>query len=295
MSPEQKYRGRFAPSPTGPLHLGSMVAAVGSYLDARHASGEWLVRIEDLDPPREVPGASADILHSLELYGFEWDGDILYQSSRLEAYREVTNDLLSRQLAYPCSCSRKEIAAIATPGVDGPVYPGSCRKGHDPMRKSQALRLKTDSTPITYNDRLASQVTQQLDCDIGDFVIRRRDGLPSYQLAVVVDDIYQEITHIVRGRDLLLSTPRQIYLQQLLDGAACIYAHLPLVLDSSEEKLSCQNMAPGVPQDDPIPTLLYALGFLQQPLPEERPSSVAELWQWAIPRWDIELIATHKT
>jgi glutamyl-Q tRNA(Asp) synthetase len=267
-----------------------MVAAVGSYLDARHADGEWLVRIEDLDPPREVPGAAADMLHTLEQYGFEWDGEVLYQSSRLEVYRDIANDLLSRQLAYPCSCSRKEIAEVAAPGIDGPVYPGSCRNGHDPNSDSRALRLKTDSTPITYNDRLTGQMTHHLDSDIGDFVIRRRDGLTSYQLAVVVDDIYQGITDVVRGSDLLLSTTRQIYLQQLLNGATCRYAHLPLVVDSNGEKLSCQNMAPAVTQDNPIPTLLSVLEFLKQPTPEETPSSVAELWQWAIPRWDIRRI-----
>jgi glutamyl-Q tRNA(Asp) synthetase len=271
-----------------------MVAAVGSYLDARHVGGEWLVRIEDIDPPREVPGAAADMLHTLEQYGFEWDGEVLYQSSRLKAYQEVANDLLSRRLAYPCGCSRKEITEVAAPGVDGPVYPGTCRNGHDPKSDSQALRLKTDSTPITYNDRLKGRMTQQLDRDIGDFIIRRRDGLTSYQLAVVVDDIYQGITDIVRGSDLLLSTPRQIYLQQLLGEATWRYAHLPLVIDSKGEKLSCQNMAPAVPRDDPVPTMLSVLEFLQQPLPEEPPSSVAELWQWAIPRWDIGRIATHK-
>ncbi len=295
MSSKLKYRGRFAPSPTGPLHFGSLVAALGSYLDARHVHGEWLLRIEDLDPPRELPGATKEIIHTLERYGFEWDGEILYQSNRLDAYQDTANDLLSRQLAYPCSCSRKEIATQASQGVDGPVYPGTCRNGSDPTSDSQTLRLRTDPTPISYEDRLTGRLTQQLDRDIGDFVIRRRDGLTSYQLAVVVDDIYQGITDIVRGRDLLLSTPRQIYLQHLLGANKCRYAHLPLVVDSRGEKLSCQNKAQPITHDDPIPTLLSALQFLQQPIPDERPSSVTEVWQWAIPRWDIERIAVDQS
>ncbi len=272
-----------------------MVAAVGSYLDARHADGEWLVRIEDLDPPREVTGAAADMLRTLELYGFEWDGEILYQSSRLKSYREIADDLLSRSLAYRCSCSRKEIAKVASMGVEGAVYPGFCRTGHDPERNGQALRLKTDSTPIKCSDRVEGQVTQQLDRDVGDFLIQRGDGLTAYQLAVVVDDIYQNITHIVRGADLLLSTPRQIYIQQLLNGPACVYAHLPLVIDSTGKKLSCQGKAPSVPKNSPIPTLLSVLKFLRQPLPKEQPNTLSELWRWAISNWNIERITIHKT
>jgi glutamyl-Q tRNA(Asp) synthetase len=280
------YRGRFAPSPTGPLHFGSLVAAMGSYLDARTQNGQWLVRIEDIDPPREKKGAADDILRTLEAFGLEWDGEILRQSGRLEIYRDAANELLQRGLAYPCTCSRKEIAADALPGVEGLVYPGYCRTGHHPDRSSSALRVITDSETISFTDRFTGILSQNLEAEVGDFIVRRSDGLAAYQLAVIMDDAFQGITHVVRGADLLLSTPRQIYLQRLFDLSTPLYAHLPLVLDESGKKLSKQSHAQAVERSDPLSALTAAYRFLGQSVPEEPPANVTEFWQWARAHWD---------
>jgi glutamyl-Q tRNA(Asp) synthetase len=289
------YRGRFAPSPTGPLHFGSLVAAMGSYLDARTRSGQWLVRIEDIDPPREKKGAADDILRTLEAFGLEWDGTVVRQSSRLEIYRDAAHDLLQRGLAYPCTCSRKEIAEDALPGVEGLVYPGRCRTGHQPDRNSSALRVRTEPEILSFNDRVSGTLTQNLESEVGDFIIRRSDGLAAYQLAVVIDDAFQGITHVVRGADLLLSTPRQIYLQRLLQLSSPLYAHLPLVLDESGKKLSKQSRAQAVEPANPLPALLAALSFLGQPLPQEPPSNVVEFWQWATANWNNRTIPASET
>ncbi len=286
MNDAYTYRGRFAPSPTGPLHFGSLVAAMGSFLDARSQGGQWLVRIEDIDPPREKKGAADGILRTLEAFGLEWDGAVLRQSSRLEAYVDAARDLLTRDLAYPCSCSRKEIADSGIVGIEGPVYPGHCRDGGNTDGGNSALRVITDGAAIFFSDRIAGTLTQKLDTDIGDFVIRRRDGLTAYQLAVVVDDAFQGITHVVRGADLLLSTPRQIYLQRLLGLSEPNYAHLPVVLDENGEKLSKQSRAQPVENHNPLPALLEAYVFLGQSAPEEQPSGVEEFWQWATTQWD---------
>jgi glutamyl-Q tRNA(Asp) synthetase len=293
MSSPSIYRGRFAPSPTGPLHFGSLVAAVGSYLDARSQGGEWLIRIEDLDPPREKPGAAADILRTLEAFGFEWDGEVLYQSHRTDRYRVVLEDLVARRQAYPCSCSRKEIADSAVAGIEGPVYPGTCRAGADPDRPATALRVRTDEAPIAFQDRIRGALSQRLASEIGDFVVRRADGLTAYQLAVVIDDADQGITQVVRGADLLLSTPRQIHLQRLLGLREPRYAHLPLVLDREGKKLSKQSRSRPVDPIDPLPALQAALRFLDQPLPEQSPAGLEELWRWAIERWDIGRVPPH--
>jgi glutamyl-Q tRNA(Asp) synthetase len=204
----------------------------------------------------------------------------------LDIYRDAAHDLLQRGLAYPCTCSRKEVAEDALPGVEGPVYPGHCRAGHNPDRDSSALRVKTAPEVLSFTDRFSGAFSQELEKEVGDFIIRRSDGLAAYQLAVVVDDAFQGISHVVRGADLLLSTPRQLYLQRLLTLPSPLYAHLPLVLDGNGKKLSKQSHAQAVERVNPLPALIAAFSFLGQPAPIEQPSSVAEFWQWALVHWD---------
>lgn len=275
--------GRFAPSPTGPLHFGSLLAAVASYLDARQAAGKWLIRIEDIDPPREMAGADARILTTLERYGFEWDDDVSYQSRRMEHHRQLARALVDRRLAYSCGCSRKDLAD-APRGPLGTIYPGTCRRGT--AAKDSALRVRTTPASIRFTDRLQGEQSQQLEAESGDFVILRRDGLIAYQLAVVVDDAEQGITDIVRGIDLLASTPRQIYLQGLLGLPTPRYAHIPIAEHDDGSKLSKLTGAAALPDDSATPLLYKALSALRQQPPEElRSASVATIWQWAIPNW----------
>lgn len=281
-----KYRGRFAPSPTGPLHFGSLVAAVGSYLDARKAGGEWLVRMEDLDPPRVARGAADDILRTLEAFGLYWDGEVIYQSRRGEAYRAALEQLRHLDVLYPCNCSRREIADSAVAAPAGLVYPGHCRDGMRRGRAEHALRVRTDNAPIRFQDRLQGEYGQRLASEVGDFVLLRADGLHAYQLAVVVDDAEQGVTDIVRGADILDSTPRQIYLQRLLGLNTPSYLHLPVAVNERGEKLSKQTLAPALCPEDPLPLLLKALSFLgQDPPPELRAADLAEFWGWAIDHW----------
>ncbi|MDH5191994.1 MAG: tRNA glutamyl-Q(34) synthetase GluQRS, partial [Gammaproteobacteria bacterium] len=192
------YRGRFAPSPTGPLHFGSLVAAVGSYLEAKANNGIWLVRMEDIDPPREIPGAADDILKTLEQFGFEWDEEVLFQSSRLDAYEQAFNILKENEFIYPCSCSRKEIAITGKPGLEGTIYSGKCRNKKNIFSDEFAVRVKTGNNKVSFADALQGNKSCNLKNNIGDFIVRRRDGLFAYQLAVVIDDAEQKITHIVR-------------------------------------------------------------------------------------------------
>ncbi|MEN8174615.1 MAG: tRNA glutamyl-Q(34) synthetase GluQRS [Pseudomonadota bacterium] len=280
-----RYRGRFAPSPSGPLHFGSLVAAVASYLDARHHEGEWLVRMEDLDRSREKPGAADAILRQLEVFGLHWDGSIIRQSTRDEAYAAAFEQLQGTGLSYACACTRSEIRRIALRGVEGPVYPGTCRGGHTTDREGRGIRLRTDDAGISFRDRIQGVVKQHLESDIGDFIVRRAEGYYAYQLAVVVDDAWQEITHVVRGADLLVSTPRQVYLQQLLELPIPVHAHVPLVLDGQGRKLSKSDAAHPVTADNPLETLDAAMRFLGQPAPEA--GSVREFWELAIPAWDL--------
>ncbi|MDR0777292.1 MAG: tRNA glutamyl-Q(34) synthetase GluQRS [Azonexus sp.] len=283
------YRGRFAPSPTGPLHFGSLVAAVGSYLDARCQGGEWLLRMEDVDTPRNVPGAADDILRTLEAFGFEWDGPVLWQSQRLDAYAAALEHLRQAGLAYPCVCSRKEITDSAMrPAVDGgPAYPGICRAGLPSGRAARAWRLRVTDEETAFVDRLQGRQAQCLESDVGDFVLRRADGLFAYQLAVVVDDTWQGVTDIVRGADLLASTPRQIWLQRCLGYPQLRYAHLPVAANAAGEKLSKQTRAPALDSNRAAAELLRALRFLGQPAPAELASSrPAEVWTWARQHWD---------
>ncbi|WP_456376600.1 tRNA glutamyl-Q(34) synthetase GluQRS [Thiolapillus sp.] len=281
------YQGRFAPSPTGSLHFGSLVAAVASYADALRHQGSWLVRMEDVDESRTVKGSADEILHTLEALGFEWDQPVLLQSHRKSRYQEILQWLQQEKHAYACSCSRRQIAQQARIGLEGPVYPGNCRQitANEPAGK--ALRLRTNREKICFEDRIQRRHCQILERDIGDFIIYRSDGYTAYQLAVVIDDADQGITQIVRGADLLLSTPRQIYLQRLLGFPQPEYAHVPLVTDAQGRKLSKQDQARSVSADKPLPALRSAWEFLQQPPAPEEPGNVLEFWQWAASAWDI--------
>jgi glutamyl-Q tRNA(Asp) synthetase len=282
------YRGRFAPSPTGPLHFGSLVAAVGSYLEARKHGGQWLVRMEDLDPPREMPGAADSILKTLEAYGFEWDGPVLYQSARHDAYEAALERLRRDSLLYPCSCTRKEIADSALRGIEGPVYPGTCRNGPH-GKPARAWRVRTGMSETAFDDALQGYQAQVLERDIGDFVLKRADGLYAYQLAVVVDDADQGVTHVVRGADLLDSTPRQIWLQHLLGLPTPAYTHLPIAANAAGEKLSKQTLANPLDLAQPTNALWQALAFLgQRPAEELAAAGLAELWKWSMIQWNIQ-------
>ncbi|BCK87133.1 glutamyl-Q tRNA(Asp) synthetase [Sideroxyarcus emersonii] len=285
--PDSGYRGRFAPSPTGPLHFGSLVAAVGSFLDAKHHHGTWLVRMEDLDAPRCMPGVAEDILRTLDAFGLHSDEPILHQSQRTTAYAEALRKLQVGDAVYPCCCTRKEIADSALHGIDGPVYPGTCRKGIPAGREGRAWRVRTNDKPVEFDDALQGRISQRLESEVGDFVVKRADGLFAYQLAVVVDDAFQGITHIVRGADLLDSTPRQIHLQRLLELPRPRYMHLPVAVDKAGEKLSKQTLAAPVDESHPARTLLRVLDFLQQYPPESLATSdVRTILDWAIRYWN---------
>lgn len=291
MTVESRYRGRFAPSPTGPLHFGSLVAALGSYLDARSNGGTWLVRIDDIDPPREMPGATASILRSLESHGLTWDGEVVLQSTRIEAYQDALDQLRRAGVTYPCACTRKEIAdsqrrfGYAT-SAGSNVYPGTCRAGMAAGKSARAERVRVGNAVIGFDDLIQGPISQDLAVEVGDFVLRRADGLIAYQLAVVVDDAEQRISTIVRGADLLDSTPRQIHLQRLLEVSTPRYAHLPVVVNASGEKLSKQTHA--IPLDDhqAAANLARALRFLGLPS-NAGPAGVTELLEWAMRVWNL--------
>ncbi|ALG69470.1 tRNA glutamyl-Q(34) synthetase GluQRS [Beggiatoa leptomitoformis] len=282
------YRGRFAPSPTGYLHFGSLLTAVGSFLHARHHQGEWLVRIEDLDIPRNVQGASAAILDTLIQLGMYWDGEVWYQSQRLTHYQTALACLNTRQLTYPCICPRR----LTT----GMIYSGYCRTHPPASFLAHAIRLKTNTDIIRINDEIQGEIRQNLADSVGDFVLKRRDGIFAYQLAVVVDDAAQGITHIVRGVDLLDNTPRQCYLQTLLQYPTPYYAHLPLIVDTTGRKLSKQNHAPPINPTHPIPLLYQVLKLLgQQPPLFLYNSTLPTFWEWAIAHWDTRKIPPTQT
>ncbi|MDD5056271.1 MAG: tRNA glutamyl-Q(34) synthetase GluQRS [Sideroxydans sp.] len=327
MASSTEYRGRFAPSPTGPLHLGSLVAAVGSYLDAKHHHGTWLVRMEDLDTPRCLPGAAEDILRTLEAFELHSDEPVIYQSQRTAAYEVALRQLHASGAVYACSCTRKEIADSALLGIEGFVYPGTCRnakslphpsplpggegtiaarvpawrvrtdilpsvrpelvEGHSDQLKTGFDRLSPNGSGIEFDDELQGHITQHLESQIGDFVVKRADGLFAYQLAVVVDDAFQHITHVVRGADLLASTPRQIYMQRLLGLHTPHYMHLPVAVNKAGEKLSKQTLAAPVDVSRPVTTLLHVLEFLQQRPPAELgDGDIGDVLVWAILNWD---------
>lgn len=270
------YRGRFAPSPTGALHFGSLVAAMASYLDARAQDGTWLVRMEDLDPPREQPGAAEAILRGLQAFGFEWDEPVIYQSNRLEAYKAALDQLLSEGAAFWCGCSRRHLRG-------NPIYPGTCANGLPDGREPRSIRLNVTGK-ILFEDRWLGSQSQNLAKDVGAFIIRRADGLTAYQLAVVVDDAWQQISHVVRGSDLLDSTPRQIYLQQVLRLPTPSYAHFPIAVDAEGVKLSKQTFASPIDPAEPLPALKAASDFLGQP--PIGAGSVSAFWASAIDRWE---------
>jgi glutamyl-Q tRNA(Asp) synthetase len=287
MNEFQTYRGRFAPSPTGPLHFGSLVAALGSYLDARHHQGDWLVRMEDLDPPREMPGAVDSILRTLDAYGLHWDGSVEYQSRRSDWYDAALERLQQSGHLYPCACSRREIADHQTGNSSNPVYPGTCRNGLPAGKQARAWRVRVYEQTITCTDLLQGPLRQSLAQDVGDFVLRRADGLYAYQLAVVVDDAAQRINHVVRGADLLDSTPRQVHLQQLLGYPEPRYLHLPVAVTTGLEKLGKQTHAPALDAGRKEFTVQQALRFLNQPLPEQvAEMQLPELLDWAIAHWE---------
>ena len=292
----QMYIGRFAPSPTGPLHFGSLIAAVASYCEAKTHHGQWLVRMEDLDKPREAKGAASTILQQLEAFGFEWDGAVLYQSQRTSYYADALEILNNRHQTYPCTCTRKEIAdSTSHMGIDGLIYPGTCLKYAIKANVPVAWRIKTAAQIITFNDAIQGKICQNLKEDIGDFILKRADGLFAYQLAVVVDDAAQGITHVVRGADLLDSTPRQIYLQQLLNYSTPNYAHVPVACNDAGEKLSKQTLASPLDTSKTVINLIAAFNFLGQSVPSDLANEDKDaIWHWALRNWQLSKIAKAK-
>lgn len=283
--PASRYVGRFAPTPSGYLHFGSLVAAVASYLDARAVGGKWLVRMEDLDPPREMPGAQAAILETLERYGFEWDGPVEKQSERGNAYAAQVEQWLRSGLAYACTCSRKQLE-----GSNG-IYPGTCRDAQHDWHGDVAIRIRVPELEYRFSDRLQGEFHQHLGREVGDFVIRRRDGLFAYQLAVVLDDAWQGVTDIVRGADLLDNTPRQLYLQELLGIAAPRYLHVPLIIQPDGHKLGKSYRSPPLEADQASPLLVRALKTLgQNPPGELAQRTPREVLAWGIAHWDADVI-----
>lgn len=278
------YTGRFAPSPSGELHFGSLIAALGSYLQARANQGRWLVRIEDIDPPREVPGAAETILRQLEHYGLRWDGDVLWQSQRHDAYRERLAWLKAQGLSYYCTCSRARIQGV------GGIYDGHCRDLHAGPEQA-ALRLRQTRPVLSFHDRLRGEIACDEKLAREDFIIHRRDGLFAYNLAVVVDDHFQGVTEIVRGADLIAPTVRQISLYHHFGWQPPHYIHLPLALNSDGNKLSKQNHAPALSSGDPRPEIVRALQFLHQQITDEwRDLSLDELLEHAVACWALSAV-----
>lgn len=282
-----RYVGRFAPSPTGPLHAGSLVAAMASYLDAKAHAGTWLVRIEDVDEARSVPGMDRHILHTLQQFGMQWDGEVVWQSARTALYQKAFDALSAH--CYPCGCTRREIAdsrlGVASDGAA--VYPGTCRAGLAPGRVARAFRVRVPDVndEITFVDAMLGHCHQHLASEVGDFVLKRADGFWAYQLAVVVDDAEQNVTHVVRGADLLDSTGRQIYLQHLLGLPTPVYLHVPVVVNASGEKLSKQTGARELDGNNPLAALREAARFLGLHLPQV--DNVDGFWAAAIPAWQV--------
>lgn len=285
--------GRFAPSPTGPLHFGTLLAALGSYLLAKYSGGSWLLRIEDLDPPRVVAEAAEDIIRLLEQLGFEWDGAILYQSQRYERYRQILEQLRNQGQVFDCCCTRREILASAPHlGEDAPVYPGTCRHGIRGDRVARSVRLRVADESIDFLDGIFGAQQQNLETEVGDFVLHRADGLFAYQLAVVVDDIDSGVTQVVRGADLLSSTPRQIYLYNCLNATVPEYFHLPLAIADNGKKLSKRHGEIGlVTRENGVILLWRALEFLGQSPPEELlHQSAGEILLWGVEHFQPALV-----
>jgi glutamyl-Q tRNA(Asp) synthetase len=288
------YRGRFAPTPSGPLHFGSLVAAVGSYLEAKVNDGEWRLRIDDLDPPRVAPGAVDAILRCLAALGFEWDGAVVFQSRRWPAYHAALHRLLRLGALYPCACSRKEIAESGLAGIDGPIYPGTCRRGLPPGRPARALRLRVADGSVTFDDGQLGPQHRELAREAGDFIVYRAGGAVAFHLASAIDESEMGITHVVRGADLLESSARQIHMLSLLDLPIPRYTHLPVAVDGNGEKLSKQTRAAPVDTARPVPVLCAVLRFLAQDVPsglDREP--LTQLWRHAIDHWDLQRVGTR--
>ena len=289
--------GRFAPSPSGPLHFGSLLAAVASFMQAKHQGGKWLVRIEDIDPPREVVGASDTILKQLECHGLHWDDSVIFQSTQVQHYFEILDRLRHKSLIYNCDCTRQRLNTL------GGIYDNHCRN-LNLLDKNTAIRLSVDNSlkliscdddRLNFLDQIMGDYSQSLNMEVGDFVLRRRDGLISYQLAVVIDDHQQGITEIVRGADLIDSTPRQILLQKILGYKTPTYAHIPLAINSLGQKLSKQHHAKELPQNNEQEQVWLALSWLDQTPPLElRKSPVSEIIDWGITHWDIAKIPNSR-
>lgn len=277
--------GRFAPSPTGLLHFGSLLGALASFLEARAQGGRWLVRIEDIDPPREMQGAASAILRSLGAHGLHWDGEVLYQSRRADRYRDAIEYLLNEGKAFYCTCSRTELAG------SGGIYPGHCRLRREPPDKPCAIRLRVDDTDVVFQDAVQGEIRQNLAREVGDFVIFRKEKQPAYQLAVVVDDAAQGITQVVRGSDLLDSTARQVFLQRQLGLSTPQYAHIPVIANRAGHKLSKQTYALALDETDAIANLLAALDFLgQEAPPAARRHTPDAILQWAAQHWRLDRV-----
>ncbi len=287
---ESKNIGRFAPSPTGPLHFGSLIATTASYLNVKtKQDGKWLLRIEDVDSQRTQKGATKSIINTLEAYGFEWDDEIIYQSQRSEIYKDALNSI--DEFIYPCSCTRKSLKAST--GSYSYIYPGLCRDGITITgAENHSIRVKTNQNPFGFTDQCqANYFCQNINKEVGDFILKRTDGLWAYQLAVVVDDALQGITEIVRGADLFDNTPRQIYLQCMLGYETPEYLHFPVVVDGVGKKLSKQNLSPEVSTDQKRDVLLSTLAFLGQKPPKvDEFSSLDDLWAWAFANWNAKNI-----
>ncbi len=293
---------RFAPSPTGPLHMGSLVTATGSYVMAKRAGGRWLLRIEDLDTPRVIPGMTDDILKTLELLGFHWDGEVIYQSRRNRAYQDAINKLRAKGLAYPCGCSRAEIAQIASAphgNNEGLIYPGTCCDGLTAGKMARAYRVRVDDSLIEFDDGIMGRCTQKLTTSCGDFVVQRADGPFAYHLAAVVDDAESGVNQVVRGSDLLSSTPRQIYLQKLLGYQTPSYFHLPLVTNADGTKLSKRENAISLACGRELTQyggllLFSSLRFLGQSPPSFLKNAPChEILAWAVSSFEPALIPTE--
>ena len=286
---QSHYIGRFAPTPSGFLHFGSLVAALASWLDARGVGGRWLLRMEDIDPPREAPGAQAAILKTLESYGLEWDGEVVYQHDRHDAYAEVIERLFRQGLAYACTCSRKQLE-----GYSG-IYPGLCRNLCH-ARDDAAIRIRVPELTYRFTDRVQGDFEQHLGRDVGDFVIQRRDGLYAYQLAVVLDDAWQGVTDVVRGADLLDNTPRQLYLQELLGLAQPRYLHVPLITQPDGHKLGKSYRSAPLPAEQATPLILRALRALGQSTdPAMAASTPTEVLRHAAAHWNADAIPRRLT
>ena len=288
------YIGRFAPSPTGPMHFGSLVTAVASYLDAKHQNGLWKIRMEDLDQPRVVKQSDKAILNTLHQHGFQWDDEIIYQSHRIDIYEEYASHLNQKENTYFCECSRKEIADSAIEGIDGMIYPGTCR---DKKLDSHchALRIKAEDISMAFKDKIQGVIQQNILKDFGDYILKRSDGIYAYQLAVVIDDALQNINNIVRGADLIDSTLRQIYLQKKLSLPSIHYAHIPIAT-LNQKKLSKENQSTPIDHSNIKDNLIACLKFLGQDYEIiKKENALTNFWATAMKLWDISLVPKIKT